>query len=101
MKYLLLIIFAYSLNGVALLILAFRVGRPWHAALSLAVWGISWIPLIIAGWLAGEEVLNNNSTMQSLVSVYWPYLLLLLVLIAIGYVARRHYRKRNNDQGTK
>ena len=97
MKYLLLIILAYSLTGVAFLVLVFRIGRPRHAALSLAVWGISWIPLFVAGWFAGEEVLTKDSAMQNLVRAYWPYLLLVIALLAVGYFLQRHRKKHNND----
>ncbi len=94
MKYLLLIIFAYSLNGVAFLILVFRVGRPWHAVLASLVWGLSWIPLLIAGWIAGEEVATGDGTLMDFVNAHWPYLLLLALLIGIGYLIRTHYKKR-------
>ena len=95
MKYLLLIIFAYSLNGVAFLILVFRVGRPWHVALSALVWGISWVPLLIAGWIAGEEIAADKSTLQDFAEAHWPYLVLLVLLITIGYLIKINYKKRD------
>lgn len=87
MKYRRLIPVSLLIALAAVLVLVFRVGFPWHRALSLAMFVLSWVPLVISYRINRQYFRRQRAKVRRKTRPLVPHAIVALLLLAIAYVA--------------